>query len=483
MRLRLPDLPRPVWLVLGLALVYRLVLIFLGGQMFYPDEWRYYQSVELLNRTLHGELRPALKDIFDHAAHCGFVLVGLIPATVQGVLRVGIGLKPEEAWWIPAAFFAVCSTGVLALVYALARRTGADAREAMLALLFAAASTSLARYCRHLFPSDAALLLCLASLWVGLGGRTSLFRSLSAGLLASAGFLVYNGYWPLAGCVLVLHVLAPPFAWAVAVRRAAAAATGLLLPVILMVGISSWAGADFLGALVEHSGSLIGGHIGEAWTIAGLYLWSSEPVLLIVQLVGLVLLVGSISRSDSRARAGLWLGALVFLYGQQVVGAHVLHQWPVFGRLVRMLIPFLCLAAAWGWCRLPERVSPARVALALVAAGGLLVPLRETFPGEWLPGFKRQYTGQLRVMNNNAGPIGEHIEPELLNPDARYVFVNYRILKPIEGLVPVPAGKILWQRRNPSQFPYNFYNGYWPHERVWLRAADFSMRLIDTHSP
>jgi hypothetical protein len=479
--------PREVWWVLGAGLAYRLGLVAAGGQMFYPDEWRYYQSVELLHRLLHEQARGGVSAVLEQGAHVGYVLLGLLPAALQGLPRLALGWSPEQTWFIPAALGAVVSASVPAWIYALARRMGAASREAMLALLLCALSVTLARYCRHLLPYDLALTLALAATWVGLAPETSPIRSAGAGGLAAVAFLTYNGYWPMAGLALVLHVLAVLPRGREALRRALWALVGLLTPVVLLTLAGRAVGADFLFALLVHSGSLIGGHLGEAWTIPGRYLWASEPALLAVWGIGLALAARAALDPTRRRRGLLWGGALLFLYGQMVLGAHLLGQWPVFGRLARMLVPFLCLAAALGWAHVgpakPALRRLAGLAFALAVLPSLANPWRETFPSDWLPRFKRAYPGELRVMNTNLGPMEEHIEPELLHPHARYVFVNYRILKPIEGRRPRPAGRVLWQRPHPAQFSYNHYNGYWPHERVWLRREDFSMALIDTRPP
>jgi hypothetical protein len=420
--------PRAVWLILALSLLYRLILVHRGGQMFYPDEWRYYQSVQLLDHVRQGELKEGLSGTFEHPAHIGFTFFSLIPASLQGVLRVTLGIKPEECWWLAASYFALCSTGVLAVVYGLARRMGAEANEALLALLLAAGSASLARYCRHLLPYDASLLLGLLSLYVGLGQGSGWRRSFVSGLLAGGCFLVYNGYWPLAGIVLAVHTLRTPFVLRVAVARASWAFTGLILPLIVLVALAKMSGVDLIDAMSTHSGSLIGGSTAEGWWISWAYLWHSEHAVFALA-----------------------------LYLQQILGAHVLHQWPVFGRLVRPLIPFLALAAAVGWSRLRNPawgrlLLPAAAALALANTA---LPLRELFPSDWFPAFKAKYPGQLRAMGSNLGPIEDHLEAEFKNPAARYVFLNYRLLKPIEGLIPPPEGKILWRRLHPAQYPYN----------------------------
>ena len=53
------------------------------------------------------------------------------------------------------------------------------------------------------------------------------------------------------------------------------------------------------------------------------------------------------------------------IYAAHVLFSLGLEKFVVFGRLVRQMIPFLCLAAAAGWTRaLPDRPRPPRGALA-----------------------------------------------------------------------------------------------------------------------
>jgi hypothetical protein len=63
---------------------------------------------------------------------------------------------------------------------------------------------------------------------------------------------------------------------------------------------------------------------------------------------------------------------------------------------------------------------------------------------------------------------------------SRYVLLNARHLRPIQGVKSPPAGKVLFSVIHPLQFLPYLYEGFSPMERLILRSTDISIRLIDT---
>ena len=87
----------PVIGILLVSLVLRWVLIFKGGQYYFPDESRYQKSLDIAVSILAGDYEQALSFATNGIAHLGFELLGIIPALIESFFRL-----PSV---IPALFF------------------------------------------------------------------------------------------------------------------------------------------------------------------------------------------------------------------------------------------------------------------------------------------------------------------------------------------------------------------------------------------
>ncbi|MFO1528189.1 MAG: hypothetical protein U1F77_00320 [Kiritimatiellia bacterium] len=403
----------PLAVVAGCWLL-RLALIALGGQFCWPDEWRYYRGVEWLNRMLHGEFREPLRENLGQAGHVGFILASLLPAAAQGVVRAVTGLHPEDTLALPAAWYALFSAAIPGLVYALMLRSGGDRREAALAMLFAASSTALLHYSRHLFPYDLSMFLWLLALWLGLGPRPSPRTSYACGLLGGAAFTVYNGYWLGAGLALAVHVLWRPGSAAGAARRALAAFAGLVTLPLLIALAGRLAGVSYLDALQTHSGSLIGGRYEEGAVVTWLYLWNNEALFLPLWAAGALLALRV-------PRARMWVGLAFGVYAVHVLFSLGLHKFVVFGRLARQIILSASPPRDGAGVPAPGR-GPAVALLALMAvqtAVNWRPVFTQTFPDDFFHAAEaRVGRANLQVGLTVAGPDVRD-EPDLLCPALR----------------------------------------------------------------
>ena len=473
---------RSLLLIVALAWAIRLVLACRGGVMFYPDEWRYFTGIKGMNFLVQGNLRDCAHTLLAAGGHSGFAFASIPALLAQGLLRVTMGLHPEDTLWVATLWFTFLSALIPAAVHALARRRGFSRREALLAALLVAVCVSMARYSRHLFPYDSSMLMLLAGWWLAedpAGRKRCLFPG---GVLIGTGVWIYNGYWSLA---LTASLFA---AWRILrlslpagrrIRDITLIAAGAVLPVMSIFLVSRLTDAGVAEKLAYHSKSLVGGSPSEGWWVPWVYFWHSEGLLFPFLLAGMVL------AWQRRSAPGRWAAtAVLVLYALLVATSNGLGLWPVFGRLARPLLPLLCMAAACGWAGLPG-LKPSRALLPGAAAGllalwNLSVPYREQFPSDILPRLLREHPGEVRVFPQNIGQRLPYAEPYLLDPAARYVFTNHAIPKCVEGHLPPPPGRVLWSRPHSCQLPYNHYNGYLAHERKWLRTEDFSMKWIDT---
>jgi hypothetical protein len=425
-----------------------------GGQGYWPDEMRYSSaSREAAWQFAHGSSRDAWLALIGQADHLLFKIVGLPAAFWE--LKFGINGTLVASW------FGLFSVAAIGLLYGIARAARASAREGLLAVFFAAGSSSLFYYCRHYFPYDVSLCFCLLGLWLALGEPKS-WRSLAAGLAAGLGFLAYNGYWLLGGAILVFHVLSGK-GWVRMVARGTLAGVGLLAPLVAAVLSARAIDRDLIASFREFSRTITQGDFGRGWSLVGEYLWSAEGFggLVWVGLIGF----GLRHRGDRR-RIFLWCGFSAALYLGLVVCSDVLRTFVVYGRSARMLVPFFCLGAAAGMESLLLGWRKRRVAalpLVMVVGAGAMqmaAALRQSFPDDFL----REANTRARHASSESRALLRVLNADRLS----------------EGQVmsePRPHD-VLMRWKHPLQFSPYLYEGYGEERRRLFQRSDISMQLV-----
>jgi hypothetical protein len=482
-------------LLVVLSIALRVALARSGGQRYFPDENRYLRCFILERHLGAGDAGGALDFLVQNPDHTGFILVGLPAAVAQDAAIAGLGAAPgrdsvERTLWLPAALLSLCSVAVIGLVHALACRAGADESEALIAAFLTATSGALLYYSRHLLPYDAALALALAAAWIGLrppGTRAGAdaARSLAVGLVASAAFLTYNGYWLGAATAVALHAMTADDLRA-RLRRAAVAGLGLAsLPALLTAASLTRGLGAYARKMARFSrGAATQTDFGEGWSLPWAYLWHAEHALLVVFGVAAVSLLATWRMDDDNLRRGRrWLAVVALLYALMVVLSVGAERIGTFGRITRQLVPFLCLAAAAALRRHARRGGAAR---AFVAAALAVAAVQIAFHAT--AAFRLQFPAEIaRLVFDTYGPVSRATTVDLgprsddaFLPGSRYVLLNARYLYPIRGVREPPAGTTVFAVEHPARFrPYQ-YEGYRPAERAILREADVSMRLLDT---
>jgi hypothetical protein len=481
---------RLLWLLLAASALLRFTLALRGGQRFFPDENRYLRSHQWLQQLEGRGWGAGLDHLLATPDHVGFTLVAAVPALLQRALIASSGLPQDRAAvdataWLPAAVLSLASLAAIALVHAIARRSGADASEALLAAALMAGSTSMLYYSRHLLPYDSALALALAAALLGLRDGGGWARSGGVGALAGGAFLTYHGYWLSALAALALHAFHGSRAPRDVVRRAAAAGVGFaLVPAALTAASYARERGLYLVKISKFSRlASTQTDFGEAAQLPWAYLWRTEHALLALWAVGAFLVVRGALRRDLAARRGLrWLAVAAGMYLLTLVLSSGLERVGVFGRQVRQLVPFLCLATAAGlapW-RASLRCSRPLFAAALAAQAiwNIAPALRQRFPRELARQLTREY-GEL-ARDTTVQVDADPEEKPVAN--ARYVLLNARFLYPVAGSKDPPPGTTLFETAHPLEYAPYQYEGFLPAERHLLRTSGIAMRLVDTHS-
>jgi hypothetical protein len=486
---------RPAALLLAIlvaAAVLRFLICARGGQYFMGDEGRFDRGQQLYVALGRGD-GPALRAILALPEHAAFVWLG---AGVTAVQRVLASATPFGDWsahpehmgfsiWIGACVLSVFSTLNILWVALLARALGSGPAESLWAALLMAVSNTAFYYSRHLVPYDAALCFALAGLWVGLRYPRAALAAL-AGLLAGACYSLYNGYWflpPVVAGLLLLRWRGQP--------RFVARAGGLILGLGLGLGvpllIGSWAGGlEYWRIMGAFSRTVTLGLYTEGWSLPWAYLRDSEGCLGLAVAAVIVLGVIRAARSgeplDPRLRT--WLLALAAIYGLLVLFSVGLHVFVVYGRTVKPLVPFLCLAGGWAFHRLlgGRGWLPGAVAAGLVAGGALMVAPHFSFlfPGEIEVIVLRHY-GNPKHAVSVSGSIVIPLSLPVTRPDL--ALVNAQNLYPVRRYLGFPAGQVLIRLDHVLTYrPYQ-YEGHTPKQREFLRTHDISIQLIKLKDP
>ncbi|HXD18628.1 MAG TPA: hypothetical protein VN654_16560 [Vicinamibacterales bacterium] len=482
-----PRFSRALALLLALASLLRLVLVVQGGQLYWPDERLYTQVLDIFD--LHrGRPFDIVKALVSTQDHIGFALISALPAGTQFWLGHALSRSGNGLMILPGILLSQASVLSIAIVYAIARRARRDRTEAFLAAALMAAAATMFYYSRHLLPYDSALLLALVALWCGVG--TSARDSIACGAAASAAFITYNGYWLLAGLVLLLHIVHEGRTTATsAVMRALLAGAGFaVVPlVIMLVELATGAPLLFSG-MRRLAGTVTDGYAPEGFSLPWAYLWHAEHGLLLVWIAAalFVVLDDTDWNGPRRRTAATWVLAATCIYLALGASSAVLHAFVVMGRQSRQMVPFLCLATAAVATEVFERrrwpswmVTACIAALVVQAAWNFRQPLLQRFPRDVISEITSKY-GPIDFDNTIQGPplTHDHVESQWVLFNAQHLY-HPRAPRP-----PLPPSLIEVMRfRHPLQFlPYQ-YEGLEPMERQVLRGNDIAMRLVDIGAP
>lgn len=488
------------------AALLRLVLVLRGGQYFDWDEVRYGGSTTWMFAYVStGHFREAMDMLLRAPDHPGFRIVGLPLAFFHVASAWPTALPITEmryptGEWLPAFLLSLASVCSIGLTYSLGLRAGAAPRESFLAAFLMFASSSMVSYAQHFFPYDASLALLLLALWMAMRNAWPALRSLTVGLLCGFAFLTYEGYWLMAAVVGGVLVLRKPDRPSDIILRAGLFSGGAAFFPALLIVAGHFSGRPFMQALERFSHSAVNGDFSEGWSLPWAYLWHAEHLLLIVYALGVAAALVHVVRSEHYDPALLWLSSAAVVYLGLVSGSNLLHRWVVYDRLVRQMLPFICLAAASGIARVGNgrfmRGVPALalyVILTILFIENVAPVIAQRYPREIVREVVSQYGAEnvrleTIVAHSDAATVQIFLPLEAESPGhpaaaRRYVLLNAKDIWVPDGAsaaAAVPSGKVLFAVRHPRQLPILQYHGYRPEERAFLRSVDLSIKLIDT---
>ncbi|MCC6500020.1 MAG: hypothetical protein IT313_07100 [Anaerolineales bacterium] len=459
---------RTVALILILALALRWGLILQGGQYFFSDEERYETSRAFARLVMEGSPGNAFSQLFSAPEHLGFKIIGLMPAFLEQFTRASLAL--------PALFFSLFSALNLYLIYRIARRAGASEKEALTALILAAASMSLLYFSRHLVPYDTAMTFGLLAVYAALAEKSEIKTALGCGALAFACFIVYNGYWALAFLGILIHVFRQNNGFGALTRKGLFAAAGFMLPASLLFILAALAGTDLLTEYRSFSATVSQGQFDEGWSLPFEYFWRSEHWLFI-----LLVLLSAIAVLSSRGNdktVTLWASAAVFIYLCLLIPSVFLHSFVVYGRLARQALPCLILLSAGGFEQLKQSFSlNDKLQKALLVA--VIVQAAWNYHASFALVYPREFARQAQTLRPEFVFSEKRLAfgaPTLCQNNGYIAAYVKRFEVPPEPNPPL-TGQILLSAPHPDNFlPYQ-YEGYTDAQRQYLRELNPKMQF------
>ncbi|WP_324672330.1 hypothetical protein [Hymenobacter sp. GOD-10R] len=509
-----------------LVLVLGVRLSFVGrGAMSFPDEERYYQSVEAVKSFAAGNLRSGCAYLIRTQGRPADALIRLLPAVGQGIVHAtgGPGPHAPASLLVPVLFTYGVSILSLLLYYRLARVLCASQFGALLSTLLYACLANSNLYIRHVLPYEFALCSFLGLvLWLARSRQAgqALTRKQIYGLGVGAAFVVtiYPGYFFV--IIALLPMLPNP-----AVHSANHAAHGLrqkgirlgetlavygsggLSVLLFFEGLGQLAGVSYIWSCLKLSSTVIQGDFRESFTFLFHYLLDVEAglgvaVLVLTGLGVLSLLYQAVSNRQpacvpeaSRSNA-LYLGVLGAFLMYAAIG-YWGHLLVFYGRILHAFLPFLVLfAVAVGWQavtpKLQRPLAALLVAVALYSFGHFAARYRQvlypidflTRPSVRLPRQNLVFLYQAETTDNDDYMLTrQKLARTTSAVRGEAMLLNFGFLYPIAGPgcnnIRVPAGfRQVFAAPHFLTLPAYGFEGYSPYERSMLRQCQYQCAVF-----
>jgi len=481
------------------AYLLRLLLIVNGGQFYFPDESRYQRrSVSAVDSLFEADFRSAIDKVLAYDKHHGFTAVGLVPAIIHRVIFY-LSPPPGLSWttyWlsrdndyrVSALIFAIPSVLSIGMIYLLARRAGAGETEALIAAFLLAASNTFFIFSKHFLPYDSSLLIGLAALWLAIPSQqTSVKHAIVVGIATFLCLWVYFGHITFVLMIALVYCGFLASNWRDSAIRASGMAFGALLIATPLFLYNNYVlGIDVVSELVAFSSSANQGEYAEGIVFPFSYIGFAEAGIALIWILCLSAAGWALRsqwNSESRQRAVLWLACLISLYLLLGLFSSVLHLSVVYGRIARVMAPFIILLSAYGITPLlldrDRYVVLAFVAIVCIFALANFVPaIRQEYFIEIARRARQDY-GELSyetVFSHPASPKGVYGEA---NPLVPYKLLNAGYYYPITEPLDLPQGKVLMQAPHPFNYKPWQYEGMTAEMRDIVNRDGLYIWLIE----
>ena len=419
--------------------------------------------------------------------------------------RPDLGHRHPQAFWI-RLLFALPSVLSIGMIYD-DSRAGADDRCSIGHIEFSHSILSPMtsrpnRASRHLFGAASSARLTTAN-WTG--------------FLAFLAFWIYNGYLYLTATIGLMYCLFLAKDLRDVIRRMIGMMLGaslIFLPILAYNAVSN--GSNILVNMYNFSNSISQGSYSEGLVFPFRYFRDVEQAMCLLWLAGIALAARRVwqrptcpqplggsdkdcraqlkyqtlwftalgALTEERRRGLLWLGFLASTLLLMIVLSTPLRQFVLYGRVVRILVPFIAMACAFGIAPLLTKYGrPACVGIVLIAGlialSNALPALRQQNPLHIAWRVYQEYddvsfetTVQERFRRWN-------LQPEVM--DARYRLYNSAVYLRISNIDSGrPDGRVILEVPHPLHYKPWQYEGLTKEMRDLVNSNEFKIWLIDT---
>jgi len=322
------------------------------GYLSNPDEYRHVASQDAIEFLKKGEVKSAVKQLFEVQGRPGLALVGMIPAAFQNIIAnaLKVGYNGHEAAWVIYIYNFIIFLFILLLLFKISSQVGLSREIGLTVVLLYSLSINGYIYLRHIFPYDFSLLLLLLAFWYFLSKKAiwNLKHGFVFGFIAAFAFIVYPGYFPVVmalGLFFVLSVYSGSGLKLLLRHSLISAAGGVFLFAIFEL-LAQYCGVSYLLDAKQLSGTITQGSFEESFSFIFKYLWQAEFPLGILYLVslftGIFFLVQDFKTGSNVDTSYLYLCLFIGFVIYAALG-QFFHKMVFYGRLVHQFYPFLAL--------------------------------------------------------------------------------------------------------------------------------------------
>jgi len=316
------------------SVVIRLILIFNGGERLHDDGPEFFGHSKNLYKhlVLHDWNGFFSTKVF---GHWGGAMLGSMAFFITSPW-----LTPAQIYTI---FFAIPSIVNIYLLFRIALLFGGSQKTALIAAGLYTLSFSGFYQVQHGLYYDFSLLFFLLGIIFTLKAKHNKSALLLSGLFYFLCFFSYYGYWTVSfGGMLFLAYhnkknLNDFFI------RGLIGASGFLIPLGLFFLIGYKYGVNYFQHFLKFSQTITHGNFEQGHEIPFLFLWNAEGLLSLVWLS--CLLVSFFYKKEYAIKCSLI--AILLIYGLWISGSNLFESFVVYGRLVKSIVPLLCLNTAF----------------------------------------------------------------------------------------------------------------------------------------
>jgi hypothetical protein len=493
--------------------------------MSFPDEERYYQSVEAVKSFAAGNLRSGCAYLIRTQGRPADALLRLLPAAGQGIVHAtgGPGPHAPASLLVPVLFTYGVSILSLLLYHWLARVLCASQFGALLSTLLYACLTNSNLYIRHVLPYELALCSFLGLiLWLVRSRQAgqALTRKQTYWLGVGAAFVVtiYPGYFfvPIALLPMLLRPVAHSARQTSDRLRQTSIRLGKTLAIygsgglsvlLFFEGLGQLAGVSYIWSCLKLSSTVSQGDFRESFTFLFHYLLEVEGGLglAVLVLTGLGMLRRLYQTLPNRQPAfvpevprgsALYLGGLGAFLVYAALG-YWGHLLVFYGRILHAFLPLLVLfAVAVGWQAVAPKLQRPLAALLVVVAlysfghfaaqyQRVLYPINFLAqPPVRLPLQNLVFLNQAETSDNDDYMLArQKLARATSAVSGEAMLLNFGFLYPIAGPgcndVRVPAGfRQVFAAPHFLTLPAYGFEGYSPYERAVLRRCQYQCAVF-----